>query len=273
MSILLPNLLLADIGEVIGALVGLLMLVLWVVNQIMEARKQAGRPAAQRPAAPVQRPPAPGQAGAKPQAAAGLRGEVEDFLRRAAVQQPAPQAGQANRPAAQPRRPAERVEVLVDEQGRMIERRRPDMTRPPQTRMPSAAPAPRPAAPRPAAANRPRPPIAAPREQAAKRESVADHVRHHIDEGARSLGQQASQLGRRIVQDDAEFDVQLKAKFDHEVGTLASKERLTDTPSQSPEMGGSSSPAAQLAAMLANPEGVRQAIIMNEILQRPGDRW
>jgi hypothetical protein len=29
----------------------------------------------------------------------------------------------------------------------------------------------------------------------------------------------------------------------------------------------------QLAAMLSSPSGMRQAIVLNEILQRPIDRW
>ena len=31
--------------------------------------------------------------------------------------------------------------------------------------------------------------------------------------------------------------------------------------------------AAGLAAMLADAQGIRQAILINEILQRPTDRW
>jgi hypothetical protein len=277
---LLPALVLADIGGIIGSLVFLATLVLWVINQIAEGKKQFGRPAGPRPAgpgAPAQRPVA--QPGAKPPVAApagGLRGEVEDFLRRAAGQQPGGQAGQANRPAAQrkPQTPAVKIEVLVDNQGRMIERRRPaELTRPVEPRMPGGSSAPRPTGGRPVASSPPRRTIATPREPMAKRESVAEHVRTHIDSGTRALGQQASQLGQRIVQDDVQFDVQLKAKFDHEVGTLASKERVTDTPSSSPVNMDTTSPAALLAAALASPDGVRQAVLMNEILRRPSERW
>ncbi len=32
-------------------------------------------------------------------------------------------------------------------------------------------------------------------------------------------------------------------------------------------------PAGQIAAMLADPAGVRQAIVLSEILNRPSDRW
>jgi hypothetical protein len=276
-----PLLLAFDVGEVIGSIVALLMLVLWVINQVVEGKKQMARPAGQRPAAPggSQRPAA-AQGGAKPQAAGekpagGLRSEVEDFLRRAGTQQPGGQPGQANRPAAAQRKPpVEKIEVLVDEQGRMIERRRPaEMTRPAEARMPVAASAPRPAVAKSEPANQPRRPVTPPREPVAKRESVAEHVRQHIDSGTRALAQQSSQLGQRIVKDDANFDIQLKAKFDHEVGTLASKERVTDTPSQSPVNTDTTSPAALLAAALASPVGVQQAVLMNEVLRRPIDRW
>jgi hypothetical protein len=284
---MVPALLPADIGGIIGSLVFLATLVLWVINQIAEGKKQFAKPVAPRPAGgpPVQRPAA--QAGPKPPvarelgaerqaAAGGLRGEVEDFLRRAAAQQPGGQAGQANRPAG-PRKsqplPGDKIEVLVDEQGRTIERRRPaELTRPAEPRMPRAPLTARPAAAPPPSATSAGRLTTAPREPLAKRESVAEHVRSHIDSGTRALGQQAAQLGQRIVREDAQFDVQLKAKFDHEVGTLASKERLVEEPPSLVKVG-VNSPAAQLAAMLANPEGVRQAVIMNEILRRPGERW
>jgi hypothetical protein len=288
MNHLLPPLLLADLGEVIGSLVGLFLLVLWVIGQLTEGKKQMGRPPMPRPAAPPAPPqrPVAAQPGAKPQvvdrpgqAGGGLRGEVEDFLRRAGAQQGAGQPGQANRPAAAQRKPqpaqGEKIEVLVDEQGRMIERRRPaELTRPAEPRMPAASSAQRPLAAKPAPPSPPRRLVAAAKhESVVKPESVAEHVRQHIDSATRALGQQASQLGQRIVREDAQFDVQLKAKFDHEVGTLAPKERVTDTPSQSPVNTDTTSPAAQLAAMLTNPEGVRQAVIINEVLRRPSERW
>jgi hypothetical protein len=283
MNYLMLALMPADIGGIVGSLVFLATLVLWVINQIAEGKKQFGRPAGQRPAGPGGPAPRPAaQPGAKPPAAApgagGLRSEVEDFLRRAAGQQQAVgQAGQANRPAAQRKpqsAPGDRIEVLVDDQGRTIERRRPaDLTRPAQPRMPSASSGPRPASARSETPTPPRRTVATQREPATKRESVADHVRSHIDSGTRALGQQASQLGQRIVQEDAQFDVQLKAKFDHEVGRLTSKERVTDTPSSSPVNTDASSPAALLAAALASPVGVRQAVLMNEVLRRPSERW
>jgi hypothetical protein len=75
------------------------------------------------------------------------------------------------------------------------------------------------------------------------------------------------------VQEGAQFDVKLKAKFDHELGTLSSRGREPAAPAAQPVATGPTSAAAQLAAMLANPEGLRQAVMMNEILRRPSERW
>ncbi len=97
--------------------------------------------------------------------------------------------------------------------------------------------------------------------------TVAAHVAEHVSAGTRALAEQASNLGQRIVAEDEQFDVQLKAKFDHAVGTLASS-----TPASIPPPVGAT-PASQIAAMLASPEGIRQAVVLNEILRRPADRW
>jgi hypothetical protein len=87
---------------------------------------------------------------------------------------------------------------------------------------------------------------------------------------ADSLGAQASKLGQRIATEDQQFDTKIKAKFDHTIGTLGGSE-LPITVEQT--LPSADSPAAQLAAMLANPTGIQQAVIVNEILQRPSDRW
>jgi hypothetical protein len=102
------------------------------------------------------------------------------------------------------------------------------------------------------------------------RTSVADQVATHLGDGPRTVAWQASQLGKRIITEDEQFDVQLKAKFDHSVGTLSSS-RPSDAPSTPAQA--SETPAGQIAAMLASPGGVRQAIVLNEVLRRPTDRW
>jgi hypothetical protein len=103
-----------------------------------------------------------------------------------------------------------------------------------------------------------------------QRKSVAEHVAEHITAGTQSLSQQTSQLGQRIIVDDQQFDIELKSKFDRAVGTLSAT-RVSEPAADAPPAG--DSPAAQIAAMLARPDGMRQAMVLNEILRRPADRW
>src|SRR5436189_91057 len=73
--------------------------------------------------------------------------------------------------------------------------------------------------PPPRVADKPRPPrdTAKPR----RRQSVAEHVAEQVTSRTRDLAAKAAQLGQRIVAEDQQFDVQIKATFDHTVGTLA----------------------------------------------------
>jgi hypothetical protein len=99
---------------------------------------------------------------------------------------------------------------------------------------------------------------------------VAEHVAEQVTSRAENLASKASKLGQRIAAEDRQFDTKLKAKFDHTVGTLGDSDSSTTAEPTPPP---SDSPAAQLAAMLANPGGIRQAVLINEILHRPSDRW
>lgn len=250
--------LLADIGEVIGSLVGLAVLVLWVIRQIVEGNKQAAAPRAHPPAVPPQPPPR-AAGGIRPagRQADPLRNQVEEFLRRAGRQPPADQA----RPPQRPPQPVatNEIELLVVDEAPAPRRRLAEPFRPMD--QPAKVPLQPPAAP----ARKPRRPAKL------QRETVAEHVAENVAARARSLADQTSHLGERIVRDDAEFDVQLKRKFDHAVGTLAGSS-LSPAADQ-PAAAASPTPAAQIAAMLTSPDGVRQAIVINEILRRPSDRW
>jgi|GEM_PF-1286114 len=258
MSLIIIPPLLADVGDVIGAAVGLLFLVMWIINQIREAKKQMNAPRGQPPQRQVQQrqqppDPAPPQAG---QQADPLRDQVQEFLRRA-QQQPRPaEPRAAQRPRKRPS--GSEIEVLlpaepVAERRSLSEPFRPmsQQANAPQT-VPSQrlTPAPRGLSDAPLT-------------------TVSEHVAEHIGTGARSVAWQASKLGQRIIADDEQFDVQLKAKFDHSVGTLAASR----VPESTQASAASESPAAQIAAMIASPEGMRQAVVINEILRRPSDRW
>ncbi|MEX2307561.1 MAG: hypothetical protein WD738_08215 [Pirellulales bacterium] len=246
-------LVLADIKEVISIVMALLVPILWAVKQIADAAKQgqeadAARPAAPRPAAPQ----APVQAAG--QQADPLRNQVEEFLRRAG------RAPQANRVGPAPRD----IEVLIDEEPA---RRRPlgEPLRPFESR--SAAGPKSPAASTPVA---PQSPSERPVRRSVvprKRKTLAERAVERAEARASKLAEQSSHLGQRIIAEDQQFDVQLKAKFDHTVGTLAGS--AVPAAEQVPV----DTPASQIAAMLASPDGMRQAIVVNEILRRPTDRW
>jgi hypothetical protein len=114
-------------------------------------------------------------------------------------------------------------------------------------------------------------------DQRPARRSVIPRIRKTLAERAtetaaarkHTIAEQSAALGQRIIADDAQFDVQLKAKFDHTVGTLTG----STVPAADLVPVAADSPAAQIARMLARPEGVRQAMVLNEILNRPSDRW
>ncbi|MCI0332679.1 MAG: hypothetical protein L0228_05605 [Planctomycetes bacterium] len=250
--------LLAEIGEIIGGLVALIGLIAWIIQRIAEANK-AMQPRPPRAAAPP--PPAVAAGGARPagQQADPLRNQVEEFLRRAgqAKQQPNQDVGQPRRPA----QAAREIEVLLDDEPSQPQRRpvgaplRPMESRPVANVPPVVTPADK----------RPARRSVVPR----KRKSLAERAEERAAARTQSIARQVSHLGQRIIAEDAQFDVQLKAKFDHAVGTLAeSTVPSTELVPVAPD-----TPAAQIAAMLANPDGVRQAIVLNEVLRRPTDRW
>jgi hypothetical protein len=234
------------IEEIIGALVPLVFFVLWVIKQIREAKNPAApRPQQPNPPRPQPRPQPPaaqaGPAGPANQQADPLREQVQEFLRRT-QQQPA----NRQRPAA--RRDAREIEVLVPaESADEVRRTIAEPFRPMQ------------------APSTPRPIVLA-----TSAESPRSTVPAHVSAGSRLLGRQTSQLGQRIIAEDEQFDVQLKAKFDHTVGSLASA-RPSESP-LAPKSPGDS-PAGQIVAMLKTPGGMQQAVVLNEILRRPTDRW
>jgi hypothetical protein len=255
-----------DIGEI---LVGLVALIFVIIRQLLEANKNAGLKAAKPPVLPqpqAQNPnKAPGPAPAAGQQADPLRTQVEEFLRRAG------RPAQPNQP-----RPASQIEMLVNPSQPTEERTIGQPLRQAEWRQtPSSSASPQSAAGTEKARSAQ---SAAGTEKARsarggksrKRKSVAEHVAEQVVARAESLATHASKLGQRIAAEDQQFDVQIKSKFDHKVGTLGESE---SSAAAAPAQPLSDTPASQIAAMLANPGGVRQAVILNEILRRPSDRW
>jgi hypothetical protein len=251
-----------DLHEI---LIGLVALIFVIIRQLLEANKNAGANRPKPPAIPQPQPqpqnpnraPAPFPAPAAGQQADPLRAQVEEFLRRAG--QPAMQ----NQP--RPRAPqASQIEILVNPSQPAEQRTIGQPLRQADWRQtPSSSASPQSAAGTERARNAR---SAKPR----RRKSVSEHVAEQVTSRAENLASQASKLGQRIVADDQQFDMQLKAKFDHTVGTLTGSGSSSTAEAAPPPV---DSPAAQLAAMLANPSGIRQAVLVNEILRRPSDRW
>jgi hypothetical protein len=258
----LPPILLADLVEVIASVAGLFGLLMWVVKQIVEANKQVGPPRGRPPGAPQPQPQPQGGMKAAGQQADPLRNQVEEFLRRAGR---GPQGNQQRGPQRRARSAGSSdIEVLVDEDTAAIERK--PLAEPLRPTEPSVAP------PLPTRSSVPRKPSPLRRQVNPRRETVEEHVAENVAAHTRALAEQASRLGQRIIQDDHQFDVQLRAKFDHTVGTLT-ESTITTAEQAAPPAANEALTAAQIAALLANPDGVRQAFVISEILHRPSDRW
>jgi hypothetical protein len=246
-----PPLLAINWEEILSFAVGVVVLIVWLVNQISDAkRKQGGAPPPPVEARPQpQRPQPMAEAAAPPDP---LRTQIDEFLRRA--NQPGQPAGrQAQGEASAQRQPAQdEIVVLLDEAP--TEPRRGPLT-------PTL---------RPAAAQPVRRPRREKRPKDARGKSVAEHVAERIGSSSQQFREEVADLGSRVIQADKQFDAQLEQKFSHQLGTLGQTATSTayDT-----RVADTNSPAAQIAAMLATPDGIRQAMLVNEILRRPSDRW
>jgi hypothetical protein len=100
---------------------------------------------------------------------------------------------------------------------------------------------------------------------------VAEHVREHLSN--KEFTQRASQLGQQVSQTDDRVEERVRGVFDHQVGSLARKQARAPAFAESEPSELPITAAAGLAAVLSNADSVRQAILINEILTRPEERW
>jgi hypothetical protein len=86
-------------------------------------------------------------------------------------------------------------------------------------------------------------------------------IKTNID--TRSMEQHASSLGRQVSAADKRVEARIHQKFDHDVSHIH-QDKMTESPdaNQAPRASG-------LMEMFANPQTLRQVIIMREILDRP----
>lgn len=96
-------------------------------------------------------------------------------------------------------------------------------------------------------------------------------VETHVD--TRQLAERAEQL-MQVDRGDAAFEAHMQV-FDHQVGRI--HEAVSPAPGDATQPGASAEATPALrdvfAGLLADPQSVRQAIVLNEIIQRPVDRW
>lgn len=244
-------LLAANIGDVLGWLIPIVFFVIYLINQLLAARgtqqqqqqqQRQRRGTPQRPQTErAMRPPQQGGRNApEPRGqTAQLNDEIEQFLKR---------AGQ-RRGENQPRERA---------------------TRPPESRprAPKQPPAP------------PRQPLREAPVDAdvvlvdePRRESVADSVEKHLQTG--TFEKRAAHLTDDITRAEEQMEEHLQAAFGRRVGTLAgapvAKGPVTDAPTAAVE--DAPSAAVAFAQILRTPQGMREAIVLGEILARPEHRW
>ena len=103
--------------------------------------------------------------------------------------------------------------------------------------------------------------------------SVAEHMRH-----TQEIAAHVDQLGDRVESADEDMQAHMAQVFDHQVGRL--RESGKDPPAPPPPTASvaatverKESRGSVLADLLLSPQNIRNAILLNEILNRPSDKW
>ncbi|NLF68177.1 MAG: hypothetical protein GX575_03880 [Candidatus Anammoximicrobium sp.] len=97
-----------------------------------------------------------------------------------------------------------------------------------------------------------------------RRAAVTQHVEKHLDTG--DVTAHAAQLGAEVGLADEKVEAHLRQKFDHELG------RMSDPEDEAGAAAGAAF-AARIAELFRNPQSIQQAFILNEIINRPEQRW
>lgn len=265
--------LLADIETLLMVVVFVIVSLSSVISQILakkrEQQEKAGRrerplppadgpvigdPMAGRPAAGA---PLPGGQPQKPRIES-LGDEIAEFLRRAAEN-----AQGRPREGAAPGRPAQ-----AGLPPRPVQSQRP---RPQQAR---------PAPPQPPIPRRAQQPLQAEIVEPARRPLGQELPQQAArDISSSDIARRGRELGEETRQASAKLEQEIKKTFAHQLGSIAPKAGATTAPSaqtkpaETAELTFSRTSAAGFAALLSDAESLKQAIVINEILQRPVHRW
>ena len=104
-------------------------------------------------------------------------------------------------------------------------------------------------------------------------EDVADHVSHHMDTG--QFSERASHMAEQVAQAGDKIEAHVHEKFDHQIGTLKDTSvgaaEFSHDKDESKPVRPSMAPS-DILQLFRQPQNVRRAIIMSEILRRP-ERW
>ena len=111
-------------------------------------------------------------------------------------------------------------------------------------------------------------------------DSGSRHLETSVDADEQRFGQHTSHLGEEVGQADDDMEDHIHAAFEHRLGGLTDTSVGVDVPDadvhdQTPGSSEDKTPslAAELAATFRDPQSIRQAIILSEILTRPEHRW
>ncbi len=227
-------------GDWLGLIVPIVFFVIYVLNQLLTAKGKAppARPLGRRPPERAERPlraPRP-QGKGQPAGPSQLNAEVEQFLKRASQRRG--RSASTVAPAEPPREKPTDIQPL--ERTELMSWRSTDVQ---------------------------------PLEQH-ELTSVAASVEKHMGRG---FAERTEHLADDIVRADQQMEEHLQKAFGRQVGTLAA---ATGPASTTPAtdvapvaVREQSSLTAALAAVLASPQGMRQAVVLAEILERPEHRW
>ncbi len=106
-------------------------------------------------------------------------------------------------------------------------------------------------------------------------ERVSQQVEKYLDEG--EFEKRAEHLGEKVAQSDDRFEKHLKSVFNHKIGSLATQAKdgsiSSGSASSIASITTSDSPTSAFNLLFGNQAALRNAIVVNEILRRPEERW
>lgn len=238
-------------GDVWEMLIGVIFFIMWTVAQLLGGRQEAKARKKVRP-----RPPKPQE---QRDDVAGFPERPVREVRREEFAAPAPPA----EAAPLRREPRNQEDALRSEVEEFLRRAQGKSEQPKP--VPREQPPRRPAGQQPQRPQQPTPqitPVApVPQPRSIRNEGVAEHVQRHLS--TEDISAHTKELGATVATSDDRLEMRLQHKFDHHLGSLGHDD-ASDAIASKP-----SDVAAEIAAMLKSPQGMRQIIVANEILRRP----